>query len=574
MAKEKKSPKQLITDGLSYVKERWNVPAPGEYTSLKEFLAYCLGSMGISGFTFICGETIGFASNYFCGSIMQIKLMDFTIISFIALAIRYLTLYVESISMTIFENLGHIPKNKARTAAIAYILCTVIGAGCYFVPSAPFDGLIMGLPGIVGNLLVVMGVGGLFNWFMRAKLCSRYGRYKPFMVIYGIPVTLLTILITFIPSSLPYSTKIVLLHFLFTLRARFSLLYSDNVAVIVQLVSPSMVERQKYYSIGGIFLGFFRSIFRIIFPIMIGLTGGYFAVKSYRVFIPILAVVSMAMGLFMIKVKERTGTVTENNQPKIEFGKSTKSLLKNKLFWIIKISATFNLWSGLADGVINYILIYQMRMSWVTGILSIFGITSVVGNVLTPILVKKFEKRTCILIMRAVWLGVTAIYFIAMNHQSIAIFCLLMFIRAAISAACNNITNFIGADVLDYHQWKTGERADNMQTVFDWFTTPVATALGLISPWLLSKYGYTSDWDVLFDPAIFTPIMNIWIALTCIGLAISTLPYLFYSLTRKQHEQCIKEIGEYEEMIKNGEIPEGSELTPELVGAKAKEIEA
>ena len=67
------------------LKEQWHTPRPGEYTNLKEFFAYCFGVMGICGFTFICGETVSFASGYFCGAIMQIKLMDFTIISIIAL---------------------------------------------------------------------------------------------------------------------------------------------------------------------------------------------------------------------------------------------------------------------------------------------------------------------------------------------------------------------------------------------------------------------------------------------------------------------------------------------------------
>lgn len=530
-----------LKQGMDFVKLRWSTPAPGEKTNLQEFLSYCFGTLGICGFTFVCNEMIAFAAGYFCGSIMEIKLMDFTIISFIALAVKYATLYIESINMTIFENLGNLSSGKAKKAAAAYIICTIVGIACYFVPSAPFEFIIKGLPGIVGNILTVMGVGGLVNWYLRAKLCKKYGRYKPFMMIYGIPVTLLTIAITFVPTTLDYTVKLVLLHFLFTLRGRFTLLYSDNPAAIVALITPNMVERQKYYSIGGIFLGNLRSIFRIIFPILIVSTGGYLAVESYRVFIPILSVISLLIGLTFIKVKERVGASSVET-PEIDFKKSAKSLFSNKYFWILYISATFALWNNLADGVINYIFIYQMRMEWIVGIISIIGVTSAVGNLATPWLIKRFEKRTCILVMRCIWLVMIALYPVALKLQSVVMLMGLIFIRAAVSAACNGITSAMNPDVLDYHQWKTGERADNMQGVFGWITTPIATVLGLVSPWLFAKFGYTSDWDVLFDATIFNNIMYVYVFLTIGGLIVSTIPYIFYNLTKAQHDKCVEEI--------------------------------
>ncbi len=530
-----------IKQGIDFLKLRWSTPAPGEKTNLKEFMSYCVGTLGICGFTFVCSEMVAFTAGYFCGSIMEIKLMDFTIITFIALVVKYATLYIESINMTIFENLGHLTSSKAKKAAAAYIICTVIGIAFYFVPSAPFDSIIKGLPGIIGNTLTVMGAGGLVNWYLRGKLCKKYGRYKPFMMIYGIPVTLITIAITFVPTTLDYTVKLVLLHFLFTLRGRFTSIYCDNPTAIVALITPNMVERQKYYSIGGIFTGNLRSIFRIIFPILIVSTGGYLAVESYRVFIPILSVISLLIGLTFVKVKERVA-VNQIETPKIDFKKSAKSLFENKYFWIINLATTFALWNGLADGVINYIFIYQLRMEWIVGIISIINITSAVGNILTPWLIKRFEKRTCILIMRSVWVVMIALYPVALKLQSVIMLMVIIFIRSAISAACNGITANMGADVLDYHQWKTGERADNMQSIFAWFTTPVATVLGLVSPWLLGKFGYTSDWDVLFDTSIFSNVMYVYVFLTIGGLVISTIPYLFYNFTKEQHDKCVEEI--------------------------------
>lgn len=576
--KERKSIKQLLTDGYGFVKAHWNTPLEGEYVSIKEFASYCFGSMGICGFTFITGETITFAAGYFCGSIMGISLLDFSIISIIALIVRYCTLYMEPLTMTVFENLGKVPKKTAKKCIIAYSVTTVIGIACYFIPSAPFERIIKGLPQIVGNILVISGVGNFVNWFVRAKLCPKYGRYKPFMMIYGLPVALISSIIPFIPASMEYTQKLIILHFLFTLRTRFSTLYSDNPQSIVAVITPNTVERQKIYSIGGIFLGFLRSMFRILFPVMIVLTGGYLDVKSYQVFIPVLSAMGLLLGLAYGNVKERVAENAED-RPKVEFGKSVKSLVKNKYFWIINISNIVSGWNGYADGVMNYFLVYNLRLEWISGFITIIGVTSVIGNLLTPILVRKFEKRSILLTLRTIWLGITACYLLAIKLNSVPLLMLFIFIRSAVSACSNGLGHGFNADVLDYHQWKTGERADNMVGVFGWFTTPLNTVIGLAIPMLLELYGFTSDWDVMYDSTIFTNVIRIYVFVTMGALVLSTIPYIFYDLTRAEHDKCVKEIRERLE-AENAPpelvTPEGvvisAEVASELVGSTQEEV--
>ena len=404
---QKRSLQQKAADFLLGVKKNWNVPKEGEYTSIKEFMSYCLGITGVCAFTFICNDTVSFTATYLCGSIFGIQMMDFTIITFIALAVKYATLYIESISMTIFENLGHLSKEKTKKAILAYGVCLAVGVGCYFVPSRPFEFIIKGMPQIIANILVIMGVGGPVNWLLRAKFCPKYGRYKPFLVTYGIPIAIITCIIPFVPTTLPYTTKLVVLHFLFTLRDLFAIIHYNNPTAIVALITPNTVERQKYHSIGAIFLGGLRSIFRIIWPIMIQATGGLLDIRSYQVFVPVLSVMGFGMAFFVIGVKERVAS-NRTDTPKVEFGKSAKTLLRNKYFWIVQIAAAFGLWNAIADGVINYTLVYSMRIEWITGILTVVGITSVVGNLAMPALVKPYEKRSILIWMRAIWAAVTA----------------------------------------------------------------------------------------------------------------------------------------------------------------------
>lgn len=105
-----------------------------------------------------------------------------------------------------------------------------------------------------------------------------------------------------------------------------------------------------------------------------------------------------------------------------------------------------------------------------------------------------------------------------------------------------SVNSGFGADVQIYHQWKYGERADSMSGVFTWFLNPVTMAISYIVPYLLKLSGFTSDWDVLYDSAIFTKVFSIYGWATIASLALATVPYFFYDLTKEKYEICVTEL--------------------------------
>ncbi|MBR7060764.1 MAG: MFS transporter, partial [Eubacterium sp.] len=194
----------------------------------------------------------------------------------------------------------------------------------------------------------------------------------------------------------------------------------------------------------------------------------------------------------------------------------------------------------------------------------------VAGNLLTPLMVKKFDKKKSIIFFLTVWMIITAGYLLGLhNDNSVPLLALMIFLRSGMSAACNGITDGLNADILDYHQWKTGERADNMINIFGWFTTPIATLLGLVAPALLKLSGFTSDWDVLFDSTVFTRVMETYVILGVVGLILSTLPFFFYDLTAEMHDKCVAEIAEREAAMKLEK--EGAEVNAEAVDEEVTE---
>ena len=79
--------------------------------------------------------------------------------------------------------------------------------------------------------------------------------------------------------------------------------------------------------------------------------------------------------------------------------------------------------------------------------------------------------------------------------------------------------------------------------------------------------GFTSDWDVLFDSAIFTDVIRIYVFVTMGALVLATLPFFFYDLTRAKHDQCVEE-------LKRRVYGNGAEAEPAMAVAGAGEGEA
>ena len=117
-----------------------------------------------------------------------------------------------------------------------------------------------------------------------------------------------------------------------------------------------------------------------------------------------------------------------------------------------------------------------------------------------------------------------------------------MILKNTIAPVVDGVNVGLNADILTYHQWRYGERADSMSGIFGWFLNPVNVAIGYIMPWLLSIMGFTSDWDVLFDTQILNNVFNLYTWGSVIGLVLLTVPFVFYDLTREKHDMCVDEL--------------------------------
>lgn len=544
----------------AYIKRNWNTPNEGEYLTLKEMLAYTLTQGG--SYAYLCASgMISFSAGYFSGAVMGIATIDFSIINIISTVIGYVLMFMNPISVLIYENHGRLTKKMKIFAHCSYMGKLIIGIGCYFLPQAMFESVINGLPQLVGNMLVTGAIWDYFHWFIRRKFCAKYGRVKPFILICGIPSALMVSAIPYLPvQNLTYTNKLIVLHFAFTLMSYF---YNNYVGIngLVTFMTPNSQERQKLHSIAPIISGFFSSVVSAILPMLITTTGGYLNLATYKVFIPIFTISGAALSLLAIFCKERVIEAPIEKRAKVTFFKGAKNVLKNKYWWITNISNVIGQWHGLVGNLLSWWFVYSLRMEWFSGLagnIVVVGMTF--GNILCPILTKRFQKRNILITFRGVTILTVLGIALAVKMENIIIFMVAMFLKNTISPIVDGVNVGLHADILTYHQWKYGERADSMSGIFGWFLNPVSVTIGYIMPWLLSRIGFTSDWDVLFDSQILNNVFNLYTWGSVIGLVLLTVPFVFYDLTREKHDMCVKELQERVQALENEEKVESEAI--------------
>ncbi len=536
-----------------YVKNHWNTPNEGEYLTLKESTAYMLTQAGSYVFLTASG-IISFSAGYFCGSVMGIAAIDFSIINIISTIVGYVLMFMNPIGVLIYENHGRLTKKMKIFAHLSYAGKLIIGISCYFLPQNMFESVINGMPQLVGNMLVTGAIWDYFNWFVRRKFCEKHGRFKPFILLCGIPCAFLISAIPYLPvQNMTYTNKLIVLHFAFTLMSYFYNNYT-GVNTLVTFMTPNSQERQKLHSIVPIISGFFSSVVGALLPIIADLTGGYLSLQTYKVFIPIFTISGAVMSLLAVFCKERIIEPPMEKRERVTFFKGAKNVLKNKYFWITNISNVIGQWHGLVGNLLSWWFVYSLRMEWFQGLAAnivVMGMTF--GNILCPILTKRFQKRNILISFRGITLLTVLGIALAVKMENIYIFMIAMFLKNTLAPVVDGVNVGLNADILTYHQWKYGERADAMAGVFGWFLNPVNVAIGYIMPWMLSMIGFTSDWDVLFDSQILNNVFSLYTWGSVIGLILLTVPFVFYDLTKEKHDMCVKELQERVKAIEETE---------------------
>ena len=537
--------KKFFTDFKTY----WNKPRPGEYVSNKEFLFFILGSGGSNNALYTSSNLQFTESCLFVGAIYGLKMMDFAMLGIVNMILNYL---FQPIAMIITDNLGRPPKKTMNMINWSELAFTLIGVCCFFIPQEYFESFMPALPQVLGTKFLIQVLTTYYNIFVYRCFSKKFGKYRCWIVAGILPnIATMMLLVLFPYNQLSYNDKFWVMNLMFAIWTTFGTCFAQA-GNVQNVITPNTNERTRIISIGSFISGLFPSVYNIIWPVAAAAVGGLTNIRTYRIIVPIMVLAMVPFTLFLaFGCKDRV-IQDESHKPQINMRKGFKEVLRNKYLWITNISSWITSFSIGAINIINMLIIYDMRQDWFQGIMSsILGTAYTPGMLLSPWLIKKFGKKKLMLFCKYMSVGCLLLSVGGVYINSLLIIVVSQYLCTMLGSVITIITTSMNADIWDYQQYISGERLDGCMGIFGYLASPITTVAAMVIPTLYGIFGFTSDWNILFDADIRNEIFIVTIVLTSATTLLATIPYHFYDLTEERHEEMMNELREKLEVRNN-----------------------
>ena len=555
----------LLTKVKSFfteIKTHWNEPKEGNYVPYKEYkdIVLAVGS-NYTGSKVL--EYISFSAGcYLMMYHYKLPYLTYSLISIINMPLGYIWALIW---WFVCDNLGFLPKKTERTLYTLYFSMTAVGLALiigdfsqFFNQSGAFITYLNGLEGlsaaacfkILGTHILYNGWVGARNIFYRKKLVPKYGRYKYSLYSDYLPKCITVILIGWLPFyNIPdVATRVWVANLLFAIYNMFG--FANNLEICTRSISPNPRERILVRTYPIKISHIFHSLLGFILPAIIGaLRYKWEDINVFRYVIPITFVVSATITMiFAGRIQERIPQPPLEKTAQIKFWDGMFGVLKNKYR---RINTIVGLIDSLGNGMLaitTVLYLYTFRLSGLTyGLL--VGLISFAGtppDFLTPYFLKRFSYKQIMIfyqLSRAIGNGVIVLAMLFCGDNMLlcgSLCCAMLFFMEMTKTVPTSAGHDMNIRVDDYQMYISGERLENFSSVFGWFTGPITSFVSLIIPILLLKYGFNSNWDVLFIDESRAKIIVIPLIIDVIGYVLMTIPYLFWDFDSTKHGKVME----------------------------------
>lgn len=555
------------------IKTHWKTPAKGKYVPYREYLDILFG-VGANYAGNKTLEYISFAAGcYLMMYHYKLPYLTYAIIALINMPLNYIWVLI---GWVINDNLGFLPKKTERNFNILYLFLTVAGLGLIFGDFSAFlpetnnvVAYLNGLEGITaasaikifGTHILWNGWAGARNIFWRKKLVPKFGRYKYSLYCDVIPKTIMVWLIGWLPfysTITDVSTRVWVANLLFSIYNLFA--FNNNLETCTQNISPNMRERIFVRSYPIKLSHLFQSILAIILPAIIDKCPNDWAdIAVFKWIIPVtFTVFAVLTMVFAGKIKERIPQPPLEKKVKINFWDGMFGVLRNKYRWIQTI---VGLLDSLGNGMLAFttiLYLYTFRLTGLTYSL-IVALVSFAGtppDLFTPYFIKRFSYKQVMIfyqLSRAVCYSVIVCCYLFCGENLIlcgTLSVIMLFITEMFQTVPKSINHDMDIRVNDYQMYLSGERLESFAGVFGWFTGPITSFVGLIIPLLLLKFGFNTNWDVLFIDSSRTKIIVVPIIIDIIGYLLMTIPFIFWDYTDDKQSKVMEVLRKREEVTR------------------------
>ncbi len=550
-----------VKDLGTEIKTHWNTPAEGKYVPYKEYKDVVIG-VGANYTGAKTLEKIFFGTT--CFLIMyhyDLPYLAFSIIGILNMPLGYISALMW---WYVCDNLGFLKKKMERVLYGVYVAMMIFGIATIvfdfsqlFSPTNPLITYLNGLADLnakayfktFGTHFLYTGWVGARNIFWRKKLLPKYGRYKYGLYCDVIPKCIMVILIGWLPVyEIPdVSTRFWVANLMFATYNVFG--FGNVLEECSKRISPNLQERILVRSYPVKLSHIFNSILAIAIPAIVGVLydDGWQNIGVFQYVYPITFCVAAGFTMFLAgRIKERIPQPPIEKKVNIKFWDGLFGVLKNKY---LLINTIVGLIDSLGNGMLPFVTIlyfYTFRWSSFPVIESIVvALVSFAGtppDLLSPYFLKRFSYKQIMIfyqLSRAIGNAIVAlaIWFCGDNLVLCGTICVIVLIFMEMTKTVPTTAGHdMGVRIADYQMYLSGERLESYAGIFGWFTGPITSFVGLIIPIFLLKYGFNSNWDVLYVDESRRNIIVIPLLVDVIGFLLMTIPYFFWDYdNRKQN---------------------------------------
>ena len=476
---------EKIKQTVSSVKEHWSKPPEGRYIPYKEILAYSIGGIGVKFVIYTVWYISLSATSLLAGSALGLKNGDLVKLNLVA---------------------------------------TIIGL---------FLGPIRGL--IIDNTR------------------SSKGKFRPYLLYTGIPSGLMLTVFAFLPFEImSYNQKLWALFISYMLLQLCYPFYDQAYTTLVQVMSPNSTERADVITISTFIYSLAPSIMNFFVPFIAGYTGGLEHIDAYRVIMPALGIGGALIGLFSyFGTKERI-IVSKDYTPKVPFFKGIGAGIANKYQWARSLTSWCILLQAGVGNITTWYFYYGIKdvlnlttekQGLLNGTLvTILGAAATPAMLISPFLIRKIGKRNMFIlyIVTNIFTLVGMYLFI----EQIWVLFVFVWLRNFFCTFTLITDGAMSADVLDYQQYKTGDRLEGLMGQFVG-TIGVFVSMGITyftqTIVMQNHFGLVDNYDDLYKASFREPISKGMILIAIVGFVLALIPFVtMYTLTEEEHESHIK----------------------------------
>ncbi len=391
------------------------------------------------------------------------------------------------------------------------------------------------------------------------KTRTRWGKFKPWLLVYAFPGVALSVLFWFMPlffknSGLYDVSKLATFMILQLLMELANTVISVARTGMTATITPNVIERTKLITQAQFFSGLIEKAPEIIFGFIMQLIDDkIIKLPLSTLFVSagtVTTVFAGAMALFYACVaKERIMQTTE--KPKILDG--FKTIIYNKPLLLLTLSEFLGAFS--TSGKIS---LYYRNVLGLDIMSTIVGIPGAVVSPLSYSYVSWARKKFS---TRALWVsgshidnlllcGVFAVGSINKNYKKLGAMIPAFMIRETIWNFFFGIRKVIPEELrneaIDYGEWKNGYRSEGMTGVAKSLVSKLVRSFsGSLSNFILSRVGYVQGAAIgkQSDRTEFALFAMCTILPSVTGL-LSIIPKFFYDLNGEKRDRMYAELAE------------------------------